>query len=170
VVWLVEAGLIFGTALVTGMGAYGNRPFCENCYSWNDETEDLAVLPVSTSDPAWAQIRAGNFSALKKLQISDEGGHAYVELRLAECPSCDENDYLSAIGIQKTMEDGQLKKNETDIFRHLSITREQRDEIVAFAKAMAAAVEEMKEAAAEENAAAAEDADGDQVPLSESSE
>jgi hypothetical protein len=162
-IWLVEAGLIFGMAVVTGMGAYGTRPFCEHCHRWNEETEDLAVLPVSTDDPAWTQIRNGNFQALKKLQIAENGGANYVELRLADCPSCDESDYLSAIGIALTTEDGVVKKNETDLFRHLSITRAQREEIVAFAGAMAAAVEEMKQADQEALAAAAEeDAEEDQ--------
>ncbi len=153
-VWLVEAGLLFGTSLVTGMGAYGNRPFCENCHCWNDETEELANLPVSTTDPTWAKVRGGDVSALRKLQISEAGDDTFVELRLAECPSCDENDYLSAIGIQLSLEDGQLKKKETDIFRHLSISREQRNEIVEFAEAMAAAVAEMKNAEAETEAEA----------------
>ncbi len=163
-VWLVEAGLLFGTSLVTGLGTYGNRPFCENCHVWNDETEELAKLPVSTTDPVWARVRGGDISALRKLQISDAGDDTYVELRLAECPSCDENDYLSAIGIQLSMEDGQLKKKETEIFRHLSITREQRNEIVEFAAAMAAAVEEMKAAEAEAFANAPGDAESDDVP------
>lgn len=164
VVWIIEAGLIFGAAGVAGMGAYGNRPFCENCYQWNDETEELAVLPVSTHDPAWNSIRSGHFDALTKLQISDHQEDGYVELRLAECPTCDENDYLSAIGIELTVENGEVKKKETDIFRHLSITHAQRDEVVAFAEAMAAAVEEMKEAEAEELAAAHQE---DQAPDSD---
>jgi hypothetical protein len=143
--WIIEAGLIFGTAIVTGMGTYGSRPFCENCYRWNDETEELAVLPVSTSDPAWIQIRGGNFNALKKLQIATGSDSSYVELRLADCPTCDESDYLSAIGITLTVDDGQIKKQETDLFRNLSVTRDQREEIVAFAAAMAEAVELMNE-------------------------
>ncbi|QDV47828.1 hypothetical protein Enr13x_77400 [Stieleria neptunia] len=144
-IWVLEAALIFGTAFVSGMAAYGNRPFCEHCHRWNDETEELAVLPVSTTDPAWMQIRNGNFDALKKLQIASDSDVAYVELRLADCPTCDESDYLSAIGITLTVDEGQLKKNETDIFRHLSVTRAQRDEIVDFAAAMAEAVQLMKE-------------------------
>ncbi|MDV6028629.1 MAG: hypothetical protein F9B45_00660 [Phycisphaera sp. RhM] len=144
-IWVLEAALIFGTAYVSGMAAYGNRPFCEHCYRWNDETEELAVLPVSTTDPAWMQIRNGNFDALKKLQIASDSDAAYVELRLADCPTCDESDYLSAIGITLTVDEGQLKKNETDIFLHLSVTRAQRDEIVDFAVAMAEAVQLMKE-------------------------
>ncbi|KAA5542750.1 hypothetical protein FYK55_14615 [Roseiconus nitratireducens] len=146
IVWLIEAGLIFITAHVTAKTTFGDRPFCENCYRWNDETEELAVLPVATNDPAWDQVRNGNVDALKKLQIVPNQQGSYVELRLADCPTCDENDYLSAIGIVLTMDDGQLKKNETPIFRHLSISRDQRDEIVAFAAAMAEAIEEMNEA------------------------
>ena len=143
-IWVLEAGFLYGMAFVSGKATYGNRPFCENCYRWNDETEELAVLPVSTTDPAWAQIRSGNFDALKKLQIAAEANGTYVELRLADCPTCDESDYLSAIGITLTMDEGQLKKKEDDIFRNLSVTRDQRDEIVAFAAAMAEAVEEMR--------------------------
>ena len=149
-IWIVEAGLIYGMAYVTGMKTYGNRPFCEICNRWNDETEDLAVLPVETTDPAWMQIRNGNFDALKKLQIASSRDGAYVELRLADCPTCDESDYLSAIGITLTVDDGQLKKHETDIFRHLSVTRDQREGIVAFAAAMAEAVQEMEDAEEEE--------------------
>ncbi|MCO8121864.1 hypothetical protein NHH03_08965 [Stieleria sp. TO1_6] len=149
-VWLIEAGLIVGAALVTGMGSFGNRPFCETCHRWNDETEELAILPVSVNDPAWQQIRNGHFDALKKLQIAADSEASYVELRLADCPTCDESDYLSAIGITLTMDDGQIKKIETPVFQHLSVSRDQREEIVAFAAAMAEAVEEMNAAEADE--------------------
>ena len=148
-IWLIEFGMIFGMSVVTGMGTYGNRPFCEQCNCWNEETEDLAVLPVSTSDPAWPRVRNGDFDALKKLQIVPNQEAAYVELRLADCPTCDQSDYLSAIGITLTVDDGEVKKNEDDIFRHLSVTRAQRDEIVGFAEAMAEAVREMSEAEVE---------------------
>ncbi|MEO1617734.1 MAG: hypothetical protein AAFV88_17920 [Planctomycetota bacterium] len=149
-VWLLEAGFIFIGGMMTGLRTYGNRPFCEPCNRWNDETEDLAVLPVSRTDPAWNQIQNGNFDALRKLQIDENRNNSYVELRLADCPSCDESDYLSAIGITLTVDNGELKKKESAIFRHLSVSREQRDEIVAFAQAMAEAVEEMNHAAAED--------------------
>ncbi|WP_372894892.1 hypothetical protein [Stieleria sp.] len=165
-IWVLEAALIFGTAYVSGMAAYGNRPFCEHCYRWNDETEELAVLPVSTTDPAWMQIRNGNFDALKKLQIASDSDAAYVELRLADCPTCDESDYLSAIGITLTVDEGQLKKNETDIFRHLSVTRAQRDEIVDFAAAMAEAVQLMRE---EEEALNEAATDEDELPTGDPS-
>ncbi|MEL6108691.1 MAG: hypothetical protein AAFU85_22015, partial [Planctomycetota bacterium] len=146
VIWLIEFGVIFATSIATGMATYGNKPFCESCNRWNEETEDLAVLPVSTSDPAWSKIRGGDFDALKRLQIVPDQQASYVELRLADCPTCDQSDYLSAIGITLTVDDGELKKNESDIFRHLTVTRAQRDQIVTFAEAMAEAVREMNEA------------------------
>ncbi len=158
-VWVIEFLFIYGMAFVTGMGAYGNKPFCENCKRWNDETEDLAVLPVATTDPAWVQVRNGDFDSLKKLQMVPNRDGSYVELRLADCPTCDESDYLSAIGIVLTMNDGELKKNDTDIFRNLSVTREQRDEIVAFAAAMAEAVQAMSEEEAEEELVSEQEGD-----------
>ncbi|MEO1526013.1 MAG: hypothetical protein AAFX06_11295 [Planctomycetota bacterium] len=145
-IWLIEFGMIFGTSIAGGMKTYGKKPFCEICNSWNDETEDLAVLPVSTDDPAWTRVRNGDFDALKKLQIVPDQQATYVELRLADCPTCDQSDYLSAIGITLTVDEGEIKKNESDIFRHLTVTRTQREEIVAFAEAMAEAVREMSEA------------------------
>ncbi|MEM0926476.1 MAG: hypothetical protein AAGJ83_10600 [Planctomycetota bacterium] len=170
-IWLLEAGIIFGFGYVTGVTSYGIRPFCEQCNCWNDETQDLAVLPVSMTDPAWLQIRNGNFDALRKLQIDENRNSSYVELRLADCSACEESDYLSAIGITLSVDNGELKKNETYIFKHLSITRLQRDEIVEFAEAMAAAVEEMnqidEEELAEDDAADAGDSeDGQDNPSS----
>ncbi|MEM6471612.1 MAG: hypothetical protein AAF802_18780 [Planctomycetota bacterium] len=158
-IWLIEAGLLYGFGFVTGVAAYGNRPFCESCDCWNDETQDLAVLPVAMSDPSWAQIRNGNFDALRKLQIVEDRNNSYVELRLADCSSCDDSDYLSAIGITLTVDNGEIKKNESYIFQHLSVTRAQRDEIIAFAEAMAEAVEEMNQAL-EDDTEDFEDSDG----------
>lgn len=168
-VWLIEFGVIFVASIITGMATYGNKPFCESCNRWNEEMEDLAVLPVSTTDPAWQRIRGGDFEALKKLQIIPDQQASYVELRLADCPTCDQSDYLSAIGIALTVDDGELKKNESDIFRHLSVTRAQRDQIVAFAEAMAEAVREMNEAE-EELEDPTEDASGDLSPYEQTGE
>ncbi|TWU04636.1 hypothetical protein [Stieleria varia] len=142
-IWLFEAAVIFGTAWVARSAAYGDRPFCEICNRWTDETQELAVLPVSTADPAWQQVRMGNLDALKKLQISTHNTSSYVELRMAECPTCESNDFLSAIGITLTVKDGNVQKNESPIFRHMSITDAQREEITDFATAMAEAVAEL---------------------------
>ena len=142
-IWLIEAGVIFGGALVTSGAAYGNRPFCEICDRWTDETQELAILPVSKKDPAWQQVRAGDLDGLKKLQIQSDDASSYVELRLAECPTCDSNDFLSAIGITLTMNNGNVQKNESPVFRHMTITDAQREEILGFAQALASAVADL---------------------------
>lgn len=147
-IWALEAAIVFGCAFVAHAATYPNRPFCEVCNRWTDETQELAVLPVSTADPAWQQVRSGNLGAIKKLQITPGDNASYVELRLAECPTCQSNDFLSAIGITLVMNDGNLEKKESDIFRHMSITDAQRQEITSFAEAMAAAVAELSEAEA----------------------
>lgn len=143
-VWVLEALIIFGTALAAKM-VYGNAPFCEVCNCWTEETKELAQLPVSPQDPAWQQFSQGDLDAVKKLQVAQEIPQ-YVELQLAACPSCTSSDYISAVGITLTAnKEGEIEKHEADIVRHLRITHAQKDEIQQFAVAMAEAVAAMEE-------------------------
>ena len=142
--WVLEALLIFGTALAA-KSVYGNAPFCEDCNGWTEETKELAQLPVSPDDPAWQQFAQGNLDAVKKLQII-QNVPQYVELQLAACPSCTNSDFISAVGVTLTAnKEGEIQKHETDIVRHLRITHAQKEEIQKFAVAMAEAVEAMSE-------------------------
>ncbi len=141
-VWVLEALIIFGTALAAKM-VYGNTPFCEDCNCWTEETKELAQLPVSPEDPAWQQFAQGNLDAVKKLQIAQDLPQ-YVELQLAACPSCTNSDFISAVGVTLTAnKEGEIEKHESDIVRHMRITHGQKDEIQQFAVAMAEAVAEM---------------------------
>lgn len=142
--WVMEALIIFGTALAAKM-VYGNAPFCEDCNGWTEETKELAQLPVSPTDPAWQQFAQGNLDAIKKLQIVQDVPQ-YVELQLAACPSCTNSDFISAVGVTLTAnKEGEIQKHESDIVRHLRITHEQKEEIQRFAVAMAEAVEAMSD-------------------------
>ena len=142
ILWAVEALVIFGTAFVA-KATYGNSPFCEDCNQWTEETKELAQLPVSAEDPAWQQFAAGDLDAVKRLQVVQDAPQ-YVELQMATCSSCERSDFVSAVGVTLTANnEGEIQKHESDIVRHLKITRSQANEIQEFAVAMAQAYEEL---------------------------
>lgn len=142
ILWLVEFLVIAGVAWVA-RSTYGTAPFCEDCNQWTEETKELAHLPVSPADPAWERFTHGDLDAIKRLQVV-QNVPQYVELQLAACPKCQNSDYVSAVGVSLTAgKDGEIQKNETDIVRHLRISRSQRDEITEFAAMLNEAVAEM---------------------------
>ncbi|QDT10350.1 hypothetical protein [Planctomycetes bacterium K23_9] len=149
VLWAVELLTILGVAWVS-RATYGTAPFCENCNQWTQETRELAELPVSPDDPAWQKFAAGDLDAVKRLQVV-QNVPQYVELQLAACGTCQESDYVSAVGITLvTDKEGEITKKEDDIVRHLHISRAQRDELQQFAVMMAEAVDAMDEETDEE--------------------
>ncbi len=158
--WVIEAGIIFVTAFMTRK-VYGNSPFCEDCNEWTQETKELAALPVSPSDPAWQTVIGGNVSSIRKLQLAPETSR-YVELQLASCPTCANSDFLTALSVDMVVnKEGNLEKKEADIFRALSITADQKIEVIAFAEQMAEAQKIMRE---EAEAEAADQYEGDDDP------
>ncbi len=144
ILWALEALIIFGTA-ISSRGKFGSAPFCEDCDEWTNETVDLANLPVAPDDPAWDKFSTGDLDAVKKLQLVVDSMQ-YVELQVATCPTCENSDFVSAVGVVlKHGKDGEFDKKTKPIVRHLRISRTQHDEIQAFASAMAEAVATMDE-------------------------
>ena len=80
-VWAVELIMIVGIAWVA-KSTYGTAPFCEDCNRWTEETNELAQLPVSPSDPAWQRFADGDLDAVKRLQVVSDSPQ-YVEMQLA---------------------------------------------------------------------------------------
>lgn len=144
--WVLEALIIFVMAFVSRK-VYGNQPFCEDCNEWTSETKELAVLPVSATDPAWQTVIGGNVSSIRKLQLAPDSNR-YVELQLASCPSCTSSDFLTAVSVELRLnKEGNLEKNESDIFRALTISADQKAEVIEFADQMAEAQKIMQEEA-----------------------
>ncbi|TWU48839.1 hypothetical protein Poly51_47430 [Rubripirellula tenax] len=151
--WVIEAAIVFVTAWLARR-SYGNSPFCETCDRWTEETKELAALPVSPVDPAWQTIATGNIAAFRRLQFAQQSS-AYVELQLASCPDCSESDFLSAVAVKMVLNnEGKIEKKETDLFRSMPITAEQKAEVIDFSEQMAEAQRIMAEEAdaAEETA------------------
>ncbi len=124
---------------------YGSAPFCEDCNEWTEETPRLADLPVSPHDPAWKEFADGDLDAVKRLKV-ELNPSEFVALELAACSHCQNSDFVSAVGIQLMADsNGEVKAIETDIVRHLRISREQLNVLKEFANVMADAVEAMSE-------------------------
>lgn len=144
--WVVEALIVFVLAFVSRK-VYGNQPFCEDCNAWTNETKELAALPVSSDDPAWQTVIGGNVSSIRKLQLAPDANR-YVELQLASCPTCTRSDFLTAVSVEMSVnKEGNLERKESDIFRALAISADQKAEVIEFAQQMAEAQKIMQEEA-----------------------
>ncbi|QDT05353.1 hypothetical protein K227x_37530 [Rubripirellula lacrimiformis] len=147
--WIIEAAIVFVTAF-WARKSYGNAPFCEDCEQWTVETNEMAALPVSSTDPAWQMVGTGDVAAFRRLKFS-ESSTDFVELQLASCPSCSSSDYLSAVAVKlKLNKDGELVKKESDLFRSMPISSDQKAEVIEFCDQMAEAQRIMNEAADDE--------------------
>jgi hypothetical protein len=145
VVWAIELGAIAYFTKTTFSTMWDDRPFCEACDRWNDPTDTLLHLPVSPDDPAWQTVREGWLDAIRKLKIKENANES-VAMTLTSCPDCDRSHYLSATGIGwQSSSTGEATLVESDIFRYMSVTPTQINELKELGELLDEAYQELNQ-------------------------
>ncbi len=142
--WIVEAGILFIGAIKFAHSTYKNKPYCEDCKCWTEVEAGMANMPVSGTDPAWDRIAQGDLTALRKLKLDSNPAHQ-VRLDLATCPQCTSQDYLSATAVDFVSKGNETKTVERSVIKHGKLTREQTNEVRAFAHELQEAFDAMAE-------------------------
>lgn len=111
IVWIAEAGLIFGTALMIAKTFATDRPFCERCDDWCQP--GVAVKHLNPTGAAGLRDRLANrnWPELLEHTATPAVGSHWVELVHHKCAKCDGLHTITAVERRVTV-DKRGRKNE----------------------------------------------------------
>lgn len=96
IVWLIEAGIIVGLAVILAPSAINAQPFCEDCNEWATTEEDVARLAIrDDNDTVLDRLLGGEVGALSELPRATADAAAYLRCDLAKCESCPNSNWLT---------------------------------------------------------------------------
>jgi hypothetical protein len=90
IVWIVEVGLLFGSALLCARGDV-RRPFCDQCLEWTTCEIDFMELAVAEREDSWPE----GMNELVNNLTSRSSFAGTLRIDLATCPSCEKSNYIS---------------------------------------------------------------------------
>jgi hypothetical protein len=88
VVWVVEAGIIVGLAVMIPFGFVGDTPFCEKNKCWLDEDKTIDTLERFTDPVHLATLKAGDILPITQAKPKTEGAKEFTRLLLKRSPRC----------------------------------------------------------------------------------
>ena len=134
VVWLIEAGLIFGFAMFGATGALGGDMYCETCERWTPGGDNFRR--TATADPATARQRleAHDFAWIDTLPPVPDQTSSWWTFSHRRCPSCENLHSLSVIETAiATDNKGNTQTKTTKIVNELLITPQEAQALLAAA-------------------------------------
>jgi len=87
IVWLIEASLIVGAALLVTTDKL-SEPFCESCERWSDGKEGIATVAAANAEELRSRLEAKDFAFLEALGAKKADASSWVRLDLHSCPDC----------------------------------------------------------------------------------
>lgn len=132
-VWLIEVGIIVGTAMWLPKSLIGNTPFNEQTGAWADQ-ETLVGPFRLTGDlhTLTSRLEAGDISAVNELAPALPATTSYHQCRITSCPDDPEFTLLSLEAVSRTTDNkGKEQVTTRTLIRHLFITSAMRKAIEA---------------------------------------
>jgi hypothetical protein len=122
-IWVVEAGLVLGLAVFTARLGVADKVFCESCGRWAEVDENLPkLLPPPGDETALDRVASGNLAGLADMIRVGGTEGVYVQLSLAQCPSCDRCNYVTAeVVVHGTDKEGKATVQKQAILKHLAV-------------------------------------------------
>ena len=130
IIWIIEAIMIIGAAVVFAITGFGSKPFCERCNSWTDEINLKSTLN-GTSNPIKlvTELENKNFDSLIQL-ASKESVFRQTRVTLSTCKKCNNEYYLTLNDVKVTINDkGKAEESEDTIVENLIINKQEFEEI-----------------------------------------
>lgn len=119
-IWALEALIIGGIALLTGMGDC--IPFCESCNRWTEPEELAAKVPLESAADFSQALEEEQYSKLLSLRSGTVNPLDCVHLTAYACPLCEETDHLTAVRKTITTNDkGEEETKERTVFENMIV-------------------------------------------------
>jgi len=96
VVWLVEAGIIFGMAIYVALLSQSELPYCERCDHWCPKGANLLRIAPANAFVLRKRMEQRDWAAVKQAGTPSEGSTQWVTLIHHACPTCGKLHTLSA--------------------------------------------------------------------------
>jgi hypothetical protein len=88
IVWVVEAAIILGTAMLVAYHKVGEIPYCETSQCWLDKTKQIDRLAPFTDPAQRAAFKSGDLGPLTQAQPRAEAAVKWTRITLKHSPSC----------------------------------------------------------------------------------
>jgi hypothetical protein len=103
-VWLIEAGMIVGLAVLVPWTEFQSNAFCESCDIWTTPENDVVRLQDVASDEIKERLLAGDFGALDEIPRAADGAMQFVRLKLSCCDNCESTNALGMERVTITLD------------------------------------------------------------------
>jgi hypothetical protein len=94
-IWLAEAAIIVGLALLAIRSRVRATPYCEPCRRWTAITRGIRMLMPQTSHAITEELKKGNVNVIHQTLPSSRGAPLALRVDVAQCPTCAQSVYLS---------------------------------------------------------------------------
>ena len=88
IVWIVEAGIILGLAVVPPFRFVKDTPFCEKNQCWLDEAKQIDTLETITDPAQLAALKAGDIMPITQVKPKVDNPDVFTRLLLKRSPRC----------------------------------------------------------------------------------
>jgi hypothetical protein len=161
-IWIAEAGMIFGGAFMTIFGRL-RLPFCEQCQNWCEERKAVVAVSAKGIEALKQGLVAKNWSALGEAGPHDPLLGTWCTVDLHGCASCGQTNTLTLNSVTVTTDKkGREKKENKILVDRLLLEVEETQSLLA-------ECERLKSPPAEPEVPATE-TDADQTPKTESAQ
>lgn len=155
IIWLIEAGMVFYFGARAPIAAAG-EPYSEKMGQWADEVDEVMTLPI-TSGEMVSQIKsASSVEELLEIPIpkTDES-HQFAVYNVNSVPGEEMEDaYLSVNLLTLSVnKEGEVQSDVKPLVKHAILSSERRKQLVENAELLNEAMEDYRNAVAEEEAA-----------------
>jgi hypothetical protein len=102
VVWICEAGLIFGSAWWTARKMNASQPFCESCNRWCGKPRRLGTGPMKEIGQVRQQLEQGQFQSLAPLTNTPPDPCQWLAYYHHTCSGCGQLNTLTVKKVNMT--------------------------------------------------------------------
>ena len=125
IIWIIEAGIIVGAAVIMSAGAITEEVFCEKCDKWASKREDVEEFLAEDPDMVIDKALAGDVSFIYDVHGVSSNEPYYLGLDVFKCNKCKELHAFTINGATRTWdENGNESLSKEAIIRHRLISGE----------------------------------------------
>jgi hypothetical protein len=138
VMWAIEAAILIGFPLVTGLGV-ANEPYCEHCDTWCGHAKALFITPPVERAETAEHLERLDFGWLSTMgSVSRPPPPRFTRWDLYEC-GCRATNAVSAVGIEVKVDDkGEAQVTESPVLSGLLLAPDVVPAFRAIAQQLAA--------------------------------
>jgi hypothetical protein len=127
-VWVIEAVLVIGLAVIGVNTLLGEQPFCEETNQWTKTQKAVSRLSLEHDEQVEGKFRRlldGDIRAVSEFFSTDVNAN-HLQLDLATCEECPTCKFLTVRMIEfETNKKGEIVKKETKLLGNLQISEEE---------------------------------------------